>query len=60
MDNDSGRRSRSDQPPPLATVRPLHLNDVAPDAGAAEDDWYETERLTGLLTGRARSAAERR
>jgi hypothetical protein len=57
MDNDSGRESRSDQPPPLATVRPLHLNDVAPDLGAAEDDWYETERLTGQITGRARSAA---
>jgi hypothetical protein len=57
MDNDSGRGSRSDQPPPLATVRPLHLNEVAPDAGAAEDDWYETERLTGQITGRAGSAA---
>jgi hypothetical protein len=57
MDNDSGRGSRSDQPPPLATVRPLHLNDVAPDSEAAEDDWYETERLTGQITGRARSAA---
>jgi len=57
MDNDSGRGSRSDQPPPLATVRPLHLNEPAPDAGAAEDDWYETERLTGQITGRARSLA---
>ena len=57
MDNDSGRGSRSDQPPPLATVRPLRLNEVAPDAGAAEDDWYETERLTGQITGRARSLA---
>jgi hypothetical protein len=57
MDNDSGRGSRSDQPPPLATVRPLHLNEVATDAGGAEDDWYETERLTGQITGRARSAA---
>ena len=57
MDNDSGRGSRSDQPPPLATVRPLHFNGVAPDSGGADDDWYETERLTGQITGRARSAA---
>src|SRR5947209_1833128 len=56
MDNDSGRGSRS-EPPPLATVRPLHLNEVAPGAGAAEDDWYETERLTEQITGRARGAA---
>jgi len=57
MDNDSGRGSRSDQPPPLATVRPLHLNELTAGAGAAEDDWYETERLTGQITGRAQSAA---
>jgi hypothetical protein len=57
MDNDSGRGSRSDQPPPRAAVRSLHLNEVAPDAGAVEDDWYETERLTGQITGRARGAA---
>ena len=57
MDNDSGRGSRSDQPPPRATVRSLHLNEVAPDAGAAEEDWYETERLTGQITGRTGSAA---
>ena len=57
MDNDSGRESRSDQPPPRATVRPLHLNEVAPDTGAAEDDWYETERLTGQITGRAGTTA---
>src|SRR5581483_7112599 len=56
MNNDSGRGSRS-EPPPRATVRSLHLNDVAPDTGAAEDDWYETERLTGQITGRDRSAA---
>jgi hypothetical protein len=56
MDNDSGRGSRSGKPPPLATVRRLRLNEYTSRSGA-EDDWYETERLTGQITGRAPSAA---
>lgn len=36
-------------------VRRLHLDELGPGAGIAEDDWYETERLTGHITGRARS-----
>jgi hypothetical protein len=57
MDNDSGRGSRSDKPPPLATVRRLRLDEYTSRSGAAEDDWYETERLTGQITGRAPSTA---
>ena len=53
MDNDSGRGSRSDKPPPLATVRRLRLDEYSSRSGAAEDDWYETERLTGQITGRS-------
>lgn len=56
MDNDSGRGSRSDKPPPLATVRRLCLEDDTSGSGATADDWYETERLTGQITGRTRSA----
>jgi hypothetical protein len=55
MGNDPGRGGRSDEPPPLATVRRLHLDDVDGSA-AATDEWYETERLTGHITGGARSA----
>ena len=56
MGNDSGRGSRSDKPP-LATVRRLCLEDDTSGSGATADDWYETERLTGQITGRARSSA---
>ena len=38
-------------------VRRLHLDELGPGAGIAEDDWYETERLTGHITGRARSTS---
>jgi hypothetical protein len=55
MDNDSGRGSRSDEPPPLATVR--RLDEHTSRSRIAEDDWYETERLTGQITGGARSTA---
>jgi len=57
MDTDSGRGSRSEEQPPLAMVRRLHLDELRPGAGIAEDDWYETERLTGHITGRARSSS---
>jgi hypothetical protein len=52
MDNDPGRGSRSHEPPKLANVRRLHLDEAAGSATATED-WYETERLTGHITGRA-------
>ena len=57
MGNDSGRGSRSDEPPQLANVRRLHLDDVEGPSATATEEWYETERLTGQITGRARSAA---
>ncbi len=59
MDSDSGWGSRSDQEqPPPATVRRLRFDEhQARSRAAAEDDWYETERLTGQITGGAASAA---
>jgi hypothetical protein len=57
MDTDPGRGSRSNEPPKLATVRRLHLDDGAGSGATATDEWYETERLTGHITGRTRSAA---
>ena len=57
MDNDSGRGSRSDQPPPLAMVRRLRPDEHAARSVTAEDDWYETERLTEQITGGARTTA---
>ena len=58
MGNDLDRGgSRSDEPPPLATVRRLHLDDVDGSGVTATDEWYETERLTGHITGGARSAS---
>ena len=56
MGNDSGRGSRSDEPPKLATVRRLHLDDGVGSRAAATDEWYETECLTGHITGGARNA----
>ena len=52
MDNDSGRGSRSDEPPKLATVRRLHRDEAKGSSATATEEWYETERLTGHITGR--------
>lgn len=58
MESDSGWGSRSDQDqPPPATVRRLLDERTARSRAAAEDEWYETERLTGHITGGAASAA---
>jgi hypothetical protein len=59
MESDSGWGSRSDQEqPPPATVRRLRLDEYPTRSrAAAEEDWYETERLTGHITGGAASAA---
>ena len=59
MESDSGWGSRSDQEEPLpATVRRLRLDEYPTRSrAAAEEDWYETERLTGHITGGAASAA---
>jgi hypothetical protein len=51
MDNDSGRGSRSNEPPKLATVRRLHLDETEGSSATATEEWYETERLTGQITG---------
>lgn len=57
MGNESGRGHRSDEPPPLANVRHLRLDDGDGSTATAADEWYETERLTGQITGHARSAS---
>jgi hypothetical protein len=54
MGNDWGRGSRSSEPPRLGTVRRLHGDDVEEADAAAAGEWYETERLTGQITGGAR------
>jgi hypothetical protein len=54
----SGRGGRrSDEPPELATVQPLHGGELDHSSATATDDWYETERLTGHITGGARPFA---
>jgi hypothetical protein len=58
MDNESGSwGSRSNEPPKLATVRRLHLDDGEGSSATATEEWYETERLTGQITSRARNAS---
>ena len=57
MDNDSGRGSRSNEPPKLATVRRLHIDDGEGSSATATEEWYETERLTGHITGRRNAPA---
>ena len=57
MGNDSGRGSRSNEPPKLATVRQLHLDGAEGSSATATDEWYETERLTGQITGRRNTPA---
>jgi len=57
MDNESGRGSRSNEPPKLAPVRRLHLDDGEGSSATATEEWYETERLTGQITGRARDTS---
>lgn len=52
MGNGRGRDQSHEPGEPGAIVRPLHPPE--PEAnGVLEDDWYETERLTGQITGRA-------
>jgi hypothetical protein len=51
MDNDSGKAGRLHEPPKLATVRRLHIEDAG-ESGPSQE-WYETERLTGHITGGA-------
>jgi hypothetical protein len=56
FDGDSGREDRSDERPQLATVRRLHLDDDDGSTAIATEEWYETERLTGHITGGVRHA----
>lgn len=54
MDTDSGKKGESHGPPQLPPVRNLHHNDAERSSAPA---WYETERLTGHITGGARTAS---
>ena len=54
MDDDPGWGDRSHKPPPLAPIRQLRFGD-AEGLTAAGEEWYETERLTGQITGGAAS-----
>ena len=55
MDNDSGRGSEPNEPPKLANVSRLHLDDVEGSDATTNEEWYETERLSGQITGRTPS-----
>jgi hypothetical protein len=55
MDNDSGRESEPNEPPKLANVSRLHLDDVEASDATTNEEWYETERLSGQITGRTPS-----
>ena len=58
MDNESGSwGSRSNEPPKLATIRRLHLDEGEGSSTTATEEWYETERLTGQITGRSPSTS---
>ena len=61
MGNDTGRGDRSNEPRRVAGVRHLHLDDIVGSNATATDEWYETERFAGQITGRAhsRSPADR-
>ncbi len=51
LDRDSGGRGRSNEPDRLAPVQRLHVH----DGSTVTAEWYETERLTGQITGRGLS-----
>ena len=55
MDTDSGRGSEPNEPPKLANVSRLHLDDVEASDATTNEEWYETERLSGQITGRTLS-----
>lgn len=57
MDTDSGTKGESHEPPQLPPVRRLHHDDAEASSITATEDWYETERLTGQITGGARTAS---
>ena len=56
MSNSSGRENGSPERPPLGTVRCLRVEEQLSRSSIAEEDWYETERLTGQITGGSRRA----
>lgn len=56
FDCDPGKGGRSGERPQLATIRRLHLDNGDGLTATATEEWYETERLTGHITGGARHA----
>jgi hypothetical protein len=51
-----GRQTRSDEPSGGAEIRHLHVEEAERSASySSAEDWYETERLTGHITGGARA-----
>jgi hypothetical protein len=50
MDTDSGRGSEPNEPPKLANVSRLHSDDAEASNATTNEEWYETERLSGQIT----------
>ena len=57
MSNETGRGSWPDERATRATVSRLHLDDSEGSSATATEEWYETERLTGQITGRRNAPA---
>jgi hypothetical protein len=55
MDTDSGRGSEPKEPPKPANVSRLHSDDADASDATTNEEWYETERLSGQITGRTPS-----
>ena len=52
----TGRGGWSEERPPSASVRSLFADEAEGASATATEEWYETERLTGQITGGARSS----
>ena len=56
MSNETGRGRWPDERPTRTTVRRLHDDEAEGSSAPAPEEWYETERLTGQITGRRNAA----
>ena len=56
MSNDTGRGGWPEERPTRASVRHLHGDEADGSGETATDEWYETERLAGQITGGGRAA----
>jgi len=57
MSNDTGRGNWPEERPTRASVRHLHADEADGSSTTTTEEWYETERLAGQITGGGRTAA---